>query len=418
MQRRGLASVVAALNALGSVAGVLVAVTLLSGCASCQSTVTQTKLPVLAAGAFDGAALDPTARRLYLADRNDKGVDVVDLASSAPRFVATVPVAAYPNGLAMAPDRHRLYAGLAGGVVAVIDTDPSSKTALTVVDRVTVNQTSVDLLDYSAAAGRLFAATAKDGQVVAIDPATDKVVNQFALNEPVEQARYDAADHMLYVTSPSGDTLLRVDPGYGEVVRRFPIPKCHASGLAINPAHQVALVACSGSIAVFDLASGTYTVSRAVQGGDIITYDAPADRFVVASPHGPKDSAVGVFGGDGSFLGSVPADPTAHAAVFDAASGRVFAPAAAGLMSFLPSACAPAPFWLDTASHLSIFAAPVLVVSLVLFLYARTRNRPSAPSERGPKWRQRVDDIAEERARMRALESAILDPPERPDPAG
>jgi len=264
----------------------------------------------------------------------------------------------------------------------------------------------------------VFAATAPDFAIVAIDPATDKVVNRYPLQEPLEQPRYDTADRMLYVSTPSTDTLLQVDPNYGDVVRRYPIPKCHASGLAVSPAHQLALVACSGSIAAVNLVTGNYTVSRDVQGGDLITYDASADRFVVASPHGPKDSSVGVFGGDGTFLGSVTADPKAHGAVLDAGSGRVFAPGAVGLMTFRPSACAPPPYWVDTLFHVSFFAVPLAVVALALFLYARSRDRSAKQKARVPKWRQRLEDQAEERARMRALESSILDPPERPNPAG
>src|SRR6185437_6253951 len=100
MRLRGPASVVAAVYAVGCVSTALIGVALLSGCASCESTVAQTTIPVLGAGSFDGVALDPTGKRLYLADRTDQGVDVVDVGSASPRFVATVPLAAYPNGLA------------------------------------------------------------------------------------------------------------------------------------------------------------------------------------------------------------------------------------------------------------------------------------------------------------------------------
>ena len=56
------------------------------------------------------------------------------------------------------------------------------------------------------------------------------------------------------------------------------------------------------------------------------------------------DSAVGVFYGDGGFLGSVAATPQAHAAVFDIAHGVVYAPGTAGLMSFAP------PVWRATGT--------------------------------------------------------------------
>ena len=114
----------------------------------------------------------------------------------------------------------------------------------------------------------------------------------------------------------------------------------------------------------------------------------------------------------------MPADPKAHAAVFDTASGRVIAPGGSGLMSFQPSACAPAPYWADTLVHVGFYAVPLALVGLVLLLYARSRDRAHERKEPVPRWRQRVEDLAEERARMRALESSILDPPERPNPAG
>src|SRR5579872_863681 len=154
MRWRGPASIAGAVYALCSVSAALVGVALLSGCASCESTVVQSRLPVLAAGYLDGAALDPSAIRFYLADRADQGVDVFDVGSASPRFVTTVRVSSYPNGLAMASDRHRLYVGLVGGAVAVIDTDPQSKTSMTVVDRINVNTASIDLIDYSASANR------------------------------------------------------------------------------------------------------------------------------------------------------------------------------------------------------------------------------------------------------------------------
>ena len=407
--------------ALCTLAGPLFAVAiLLSGCSSCQSTIVQTKMPVLAAGSFDGVVLDPATNRLYLADRADQGVDVVNVGPAAgPRFLTTVPLGGYPNGLAFAGDRHRLYAGMTGGQVAVIDADPASRTFMTVVDRVNADPTVVDLVDYSSAAGRVFAATARGGTVIAIDPATDRITDRYTLGRPLEQPRYDPADRMLYVSSPSTDTLLQVDPVSGRVVGRYAVPKCDASGLAISPAHQVALVACSSSIAVFDLTTDHYTISRDVQGGDVITYEAQADRFVVASPHGNSDSALAIFGGDGTFLGSVPATPQAHSAVFDAASGVVYAPGLTGLMSFQPAACAPTPYWTTTLIHLSIYAAPIAVAALVLFLYARSRDGNRERPKRTPKWRQRLEDLAEERERMYALEAAILDPPpEHPNAAG
>src|SRR5207247_9616193 len=102
-----------------------------------------------------------------------------------------------------------------------------------------------------------------------------------------------------------------------------------------------------------------------VQGGALIPYDSTADRFVVAPPHDTQDSAVGVFAGDGSFIGSVPATPMAHGAAFDSAHGLVYAPGTTGLMSFAPAACAPSPDWLRFIGGLPVFAVRFLVLASI-----------------------------------------------------
>jgi hypothetical protein len=398
-----------------AVLAALGAAVLLGACGSCDSTARQIAMPVVSSGSFDGAELDQTSRLMYLADRTDKGIDIVDLSSANPRFVGTLALGAAPNGLALAPDRHRLYAGLGTGVVAAIDVDPKSKKFRSVVDRLQIDKANADLLDYSAADRRLYAGAGSD--VVVVDASTDTVQGRLAIGVPLEQPRFDPADGNLYVTAAGGNPLLQVNPSTGIVTRRFALAGCRASGMAINPARQVAMVACSGSMVLFNLKSGATSVSRAVAGGDIVTYDSGLDRFVVASPHGLHDSALGVFYGDGTFLGSVAATPAAHAAVISDHDGRVYAPGALGLLSFSPAQCAPLPDWMTFTVGLLPFATPLAAFGLVLFVYARTQQRREAAREVAvPAWKRRRDDIEEERRRMRELEDSILDwRPDSPD---
>ena len=248
-----------------------------------------------------------------------------------------------------------------------------------------------------------------------VDTLTNRVSERYDLNMPVEQPRYNPADGMLYVTSPGDDSLVQVDPSNSRLLNRYPVPGCRATGLAINPARGLALVACSGSLALFNLASGEHTITRTVEGGDLVSYNPAADKFVVASPHGPKDSAVGVFAGDGTFLGSVPATPKAHAAAFDTSQGIVYAPGVAGILSFAPAACAPTPDWVKVAMGLSVYAVPLMLIGLVLFFYwrARDRERELEATTGRSRWRVRREYLAAERERMRALEDAILDPPDQ-----
>lgn len=375
----------------------------LGGCASCQSTVRVAAMPVIASGSFDGAAVDPASGRVYLADRTDSGIDVVDIGTGNPRFIGTLNLNAAPNGLAAAPDQGRLYAGLEDGTVAVIDTR-----SMQVVDSVLVTTAAgVDLLDYSPSTHSVYAGTGDGGEVVTIDATTNTVGQRFLAKGTVEQPRYDPADGRLYVTTPKNSSVLQVDPRTGNITRTYVIPKCEPTGLAINPARQVAMLACGSSVALLNLQTGADTVTREVQGGDIVAYDSAADRFVIASPHGPRDSAVGVFSGQGDFIGSVAASPNAHAAVIDAPRGLVYAPGSKGLMSFTPAACAPPPDWLQFAGGFSVFAIPFLGLVLLGVAFARRSRRPRDSSK--PTFRDLQDeDLQAERERMRELENGIF----------
>src|SRR5439155_10451093 len=125
-------------------------VILLGACTSCQSTVREAAIPAIAAGSFDGVEADQRAHRLYLGDSAAHGIDVVDTSSTTPRFVRTIDVAGAPNGLAVAEDTHRLYAGLIGGSVAGIHTRESPPNAMQMIERVTLDSLAADRAASSA----------------------------------------------------------------------------------------------------------------------------------------------------------------------------------------------------------------------------------------------------------------------------
>ena len=304
---------------------------------------------------------------------------------------------------------------LTGGAVAVIDTRDGSPTFMKVVTQIKADPTEVDLLDYSAGTKRLFAATGSGGDVVAIDTTTNQVIRWYSLHVPVEQPRYNPVDGKLYVTTPGTSSLVQIDLADGMTSRNYFIKGCGPSGLAINPARQLAVTACKGSVAMVNLRTNAQEVTRSVPSDDLVTYDPSSDHFAVASPHGEKDSVVGVFDGDGTFVGSVAATPKAHAPAFDA-HGLVYATGATGMMSFAPSACEPPPEWLKFVGGLSVFAVPLMAAALFLYLYARRRLGRATAEDDGPSFYDlQQEDLATERERMRAFEDAVLGPPLSPE---
>src|SRR5512142_2254509 len=80
-----------------------------------------------ASASFDVVEIDQVNHRLYVADRAG-GIDVFDISKPQGKYVKSIPLASSPNGLALAPDLGRLFAGLADGSVAIIDLKPGSAT--------------------------------------------------------------------------------------------------------------------------------------------------------------------------------------------------------------------------------------------------------------------------------------------------
>ena len=116
-RRRGATHRTVAAGFLAGLAGAL----LLAGCGSTGVQTTHSAVPGLSAkpASFDDLEIDQAAHRLYAADRTDTGVDVFDISGPAAKFVKTITLPEAPNGLALAPDLSRLFAGTASGAVEV-----------------------------------------------------------------------------------------------------------------------------------------------------------------------------------------------------------------------------------------------------------------------------------------------------------
>jgi len=379
--RRGPTTIAAGLLLLFPAAG---AALFGSSCGTCHVSIHRTAITPIAGqtGSFDALEIDNAAHRLYIADRTDSGLDVFDISTSTARYKGTIYVDGLPNGLAIASDFKRLYAGLSNGTVVAIDTDPGSSTFYKVVSRITIGAPAADLLDYGAKRKRIYVGTGDAGFVASIDPADDQVLGHFVVGGSVEQPRFDPADGMVYVTSPDKDALFKIDPNDGQVKRTYKLGGCKPSGLAINPSKQLALIACARTVLRLELGSGSQHLVPSVLGGDIVTYDGVADMFMVASPHTTSPSMVGVFNGSGELVNKVTTNAQGHAAVYDEAHKVAYAPDAGDgkgqVVSFDPLACEPPPEWLNFLVGLSFWLLPLVVLGAALFLYGRSRARSRA----------------------------------------
>lgn len=362
---------------------------LLSACSlgsTSSLTITDTRVPTLKVGtaSFDVVDIDQAAHLLYAADRSDQGVDVFDVSLPTATYLKTIPVQNSPNGLAVAPDLNQVFVGISDGSLDVIDTKAGSKTVDTVIKQIATGANSVDLIDYSPNQHRVYASNGIHGTIAAIDTTSDKTVQTIKIGYALEQPRFNLGDGMLYVTSPDAGALFRVDPSTGTIKQKIALGGCSPSGLAINPRVNQAMIACGSSVARLNLKNTTDGQTFLdVSGGDVVTYDASVDRFLVAAPSVVPKSQVGLFGGNPiAYVTSVDTGSGGNSAVYDETNRIVYTPETrqgkAGLAGFdLPSG---QPTLTASGTEIGLFASLVAAVAWVMFVVGRQADPIHRPA--------------------------------------
>jgi DNA-binding beta-propeller fold protein YncE len=320
-------------------------------------------------GNFDAVEIDQANHRIYVADR-DHGVDVFDITTGRAKFLTAIVLPSSPNGLAIAPDLGRLYAGTASGMVEVLDINPTSPTTGKVIAEVVTGGKEVDLLDYSASRHELYASNGPDGTIASIDTETNAVLKQIKIGNPLEQPRFNSADGMLYVTAPDADALFQIDPSTGVIKNKSTLGNCKPVGLAINPHADQAVIACDNWTLSWDFRTSVATTFNQASHGDVVSYDAKADRYLVATPGPVTSSAVTIFGGNPiAYLSSVFTGAGGKAAVYDDTNHVVYTtdlrPNRIGLVSFAVPDATPTLSSLLTLAPL-IALLPLIVLVLII----------------------------------------------------
>ncbi len=346
----------------------------MSACSSSDVVVTNTPVPAISgqAGSFDNIEIDQRNHLLYVSDRTNKGVDVFDVAAPQAKYLTTITMPSSPNGLAISSD-YRLYVGITGGSVAVVDIKKGSSTLNTVVAEVKTGGAGVDLIEYNGPKHTVYASNGSDGVITSFDTLTNEVKDHFKVGFPLEQPRFNDADGLLYVTSPDADALFQIDPKDGTIKNTFALGGCHPTGLALNPQSKTALIACKTYVLSRHLATGKTEKFDQVVGGDIVTYNATVDRFFVASPHKSRPSVIGMFGGNPiAYLASIAAPGSGNSATLDEANDVVYSPDTRANKSGIAGTARPKSLEGPTPVSIAIYAAIAIVFGLVFLFVMRS----------------------------------------------
>lgn len=273
------------------------------------------------AARFDYQSVDTVARRLYISHMNGDHLVVVDLDSS--RVVAYVGGVARPTGVWAVPAHHAVYVAAAGRneVVAVDDRTlrPGPRVG---------GIRFPDGIAYAPVEEKVFVSDERGDAEVVIDARTNAKRATIALGGEAGNTHYDSVSHCVLVAVQTRNQLVAIDPATERVVERYDLPGSdHPHGFTLDEPGRLAFVTseASGVLQVVDLrAMQIVATHRVGDDPDVLAWDPAWRRLYVASESG----VVSAFVAEGTQLRPIGEIrlPHAHTVAVDPRTHRVYLP--------------------------------------------------------------------------------------------
>ncbi|SAL84962.1 hypothetical protein AWB74_07120 [Caballeronia arvi] len=299
------------------------------------------------------------AGRYYLADRNNKAIDVVDTKSNALIAQISGPFAGVgattdasgPDGIVGITGTNTIYVGDVDSV-KVVDTN-ALKTIKTIAisnSGSRVDEGCYDPDDHLV----MFASPGETPPYVTIlSTTTQAVVSKLVFNgsSGLEACTYDSTTKNFYINNdgttanPDGEldviAASSVSTGTLKISKAFPLGKCSPSGLALGPNSDI-LVGCDPSAGnplitlILDRNTGAQLASVPFGGVDQVTYDSASNRYFLPARHYVSSGTAAASGFtpqmgviDGTtrqLLYKVSIGAGAHSVAVDGTLGQVYVP--------------------------------------------------------------------------------------------
>jgi len=273
---------------------------------------------------FDYQSFDSTTGRLYISHMRGDRLVVFD--TRAQKLVASKEGFPGATGVWAVPELHRVYVSVTGRhEVAVVD-----DRTLAVVARVS-GARFPDGIAYAPREQKVFVSDESGGIDLVIDAQSNTVAGRIPLGGEAGNTHYDAVSHCILVAVQTKNELVAIDPASDRIVARYPMSCEHPHGFLIDEPNRLAFVTCEGDakLLVVDLRTMRITATlRTADDPDVLALDPVLRRLYV----GCEGGAVSVFEerfaeGRGTLapLGEYRA-PRAHSVSVDPATHRVYVP--------------------------------------------------------------------------------------------
>jgi DNA-binding beta-propeller fold protein YncE len=294
---------------------------------------------------FDIGWVDPLARRYYLTDMDNQGIDIIDTDTNAfvsriSGFVGLHPTRDRghsldgPNGELVIPALHQLWAGDADSTVKIVDLQLGK-----VIDTIaTGGTTRADEIAFDDRDQVILIGNAGDKPpfVTFISTKPDhKILGKilFAQANGLEQPVWNRVTGRFYqavtaTTANPGGEIDAIDPNAMQVTDTIPLDTCNPHGMVVGPAQHL-LVGCGTSkTMILDLRAPDHFVVFPQAGhSDEVWFNPGDDKYFLASS---GCQCLSIIDADtNAWIGSVPTGPTAHSVAADPVTNRVYVPIAA-----------------------------------------------------------------------------------------
>ena len=235
------------------------------------------------ANRFDYQSVDPGARRLYISHMNAGRLVVVDLDSS--RVVADIAHVDRATGVLAVPSQHRVYVSAAGRHELVAIDDRTLKDA----GRVRGIRFP-DGIAYAPREQKIFVSDEAGEADVVVDAHTNTKRSTIPLGGEAGNTHYDSVSHCIVVTVQTRNQLVAIDPATERVVARYDLAGSdHPHGFAIDEPGRLAFITGEGNatLQVVDLRTMRVLSSQRVgDDPDVLAWDPAWRRLFVASESG------------------------------------------------------------------------------------------------------------------------------------
>jgi hypothetical protein len=302
---------------------------------------------------FDIGWVDTASQRYYLADRSNRGVDIIDAKTNG--FIGRIEGfvgpsdsndTAGPNGVIVMPKLKQIWAGNGDSTVKVIDLTAEPPKIVASIS--TGGKKRADEMDYGEAANAMLVANdAEDVPFVTlISTGPDhKILGKIEFpnaTNGLEQAAWDGASGKFYLSVPELDhdkskgAIAVIDPKTASLTKLIPVSQCQPAGLVFGPEEHL-LVGCSEDAVEAGFAPKTIVLDAKsdeivktiteVGGSDEVWYDHGDGRYYLAARGMPGGAVLGVIDAKtNSWVANIPTAKNAHSVAANAQNDHVFVP--------------------------------------------------------------------------------------------